>query len=97
MRQSQQAEVAVEVPQPHRSRARANPLDDGQPVQLPQLLVLVGSHPGAKAFLYLSRTVQDEDNTVAGAGQRPGAVQDPLQHRLEVEALVDEQVGLDQP
>ena len=45
----------------------------------------------------MPRTVQEGDDAVACPGKRPGAVQDSLEHRLEIEALVDAQAGLGKP
>ena len=53
-----------------------------------------GVSPEVEEVLYPPRIVQEGDDPVAGAGQRPGAVQDPLEHRPEVQALVDAQAGL---
>ena len=38
-----------------------------------------------------------QHHPVAGARQRPGAVHHTPQHRVEIEAVVDPQAGLDQP
>ena len=78
--------------------------DDGEMLEerrsfgyLPQQLVLAGSRAGDQEFLYASRFIEGGDESVASVRQRPGAVQDALQHRVEVDALVDAQAGLAQP
>ena len=94
-RQAQLPDVAVEVPQPQRFADAAELLEEEHPVgKFGELPGLLGSQPGIEEFLYPPPIVQEGDDPVAGAGQRPGAVQDPLEHRLEVQALVDAQAGL---
>ena len=95
---AQRPGVAVEVPQSQRFGNPAEALEELQPFgQLHKSLALFRSQPGGDEVLYPPRLVQQGDDAVAGAGQRAGAVQDPLQHRVEVEALVDAQAGLAQP
>ena len=61
--------------------------------KLGELPGLLGSQPGIEEVLNPPPVVQEGDDAVAGAGQRPGAVQDPLEHRPEVQALVDAQAA----
>ena len=56
--------------------------------------VLFRSQPGGYKVLYLPRLIQEGDDAIARPGQGAGAVQHPLEHRIEVEALVDAQAGL---
>ena len=85
----------MEVPQPQRFADSAELLEEQHPVgKLGELPGLIGSQPGIEEVLYPPPVVQEGDDPVAGAGQRPGAVQDPLEHGVEVQALVDAQAGL---
>ena len=65
--------------------------------QLPEQPGLLGGHPGGEEVRYPSRIVQEGDDAIAGFGERPGGVQNALQHRVEVEAFVDAQAGRAQP
>ena len=47
--------------------------------------------------LHLARPVHEGDDAIPRSRQRTGAVQDPLEHGLEVEALVDALAGLGEP
>ena len=97
-RQAQLPGVAVEVPQPQRLADAAELLEEEHPVgKFGELPAFLGSQPGVEEILYPPRIVQEGDDPVAGAGQRPGAVQDPLEHRPEVQALADAQAGLAEP
>ena len=88
----------MEVPQPQRLADAAELLEEEHPVgEFGELPGLLGSQPGVEEVLYPPPVVQEGDDPVAGAGQRPGAVQDPLQHRPEVQALADVQAGLAEP
>ena len=92
---AQLPDVAVEVPQPQRFTDAAELLEEQHPVgEFGELPALLGSQPGIEEVLYPPGIVEEGDDPVAGAGQRSGAVQDSLQHRLEVQALVDAQAGL---
>ena len=64
---------------------------------LPQPLGLLGGQAGDHEILHLSGVPHGGDEGVAGVRQRTGAIQDSLQHRVELEALVDPQAGLAQP
>ena len=95
---AQRPGVAVEVPQSQRFGNPAEVLEELQPFgQLHKSLALFRSQPGGDEVLYPPRLIQQGDDAVAGPGQRAGAVQDPLEHRVEVEALVDAQAGLAEP
>ena len=95
---AQGPDVAQQVGQPQRFRNGAKVLEEQRPAgQVPQLLRLPGGHPGGEEVPNPSRIVEEGDHPVAGAGQRPGGVQDPLQHRVQVQALVDAEAGLAQP
>ena len=93
--QAQLPGVAVEVPPPQRFADSAELFEEEHPVgKFGELPGLIGSQPGIEEVLYPPRVVQEGDDPVARPGQRPGAVQDPLEHRPEVQALVDAQAGL---
>ena len=62
-----------------------------EPLELPI------AQPRAEEALQLPRLPDCRDHAVAGPRQQPGRVQHPLQHRLEVETLVDTQTRLAQP
>ena len=87
--------MAVEVPQTQRLLDVAEVLEEHHPFgQVREPPVLFRGQPGGYKVLYLPRLIQQGDDAVAGAGQGAGAVQHPLEHRVEVEALVDAQAGL---
>ena len=87
--------MAVEVPQTQRLLDVAEVLEEHHPFgQVREPPVLFRGQPGGYKVLYLPRLIQQGDDAVAGAGQGAGAVQHPLKHRVEVEALVDAQAGL---
>ena len=95
---AQRPGVAVEVPQSQRFGNPAEVLEELQPFgQLHKSLALFRSQPGGDEVLYPPRIVQQGDDAVARPGQGAGAVQHPLEHRVEVEALVDAQAGLAEP
>ena len=95
LRKAQGADVAVEVPQTQRLRNPAEVLEEHHPFgQVREPPVLLRSQPGGYKVLYLPRLIQQGDDAVARPGQGAGAVQHPLEHRVEVEALVDAQTGL---
>ena len=54
----------------------------------------MGAQPGRQEVLDPSPVVQEGHHPVAGAGQGAGRVQRPLEHLVEVQALVDAQAGL---
>ena len=92
--QAQLSDVAVEVRQPQRFADAAEPLEEEHPVgKLGELAALLGGQPGVEEVLDAARVVQEGDDAVAGAGQGAGAVQDPLEHVVEVQALADAQAG----
>ena len=88
-------DVTGEVPHPQRAGKSAEVLEElltrGQ---FPQLPGFIGGQAGDEEFLRLARPVQGGDQGIPGAGQCAGAVQDALQHRVQVKALVDAQAGL---
>ena len=89
--------MAVEVPQTQRLLDVAEVLEEHHPFgQVREPPVLFRSQPGGYEVLYLPRLIQQGDDAVARPGQGAGAVQHPLEHRVEVEALVDAQAGLAQ-
>ena len=95
---AQRPGVAVEVPQSQRFGNPAEVLEEHQPFgQLHESLALLWSQPGGDEVLYPPRFIQEGDDAVARPGQRAGGVQHPLEHRVEVEALVDAQAGLAEP
>ena len=64
---------------------------------LPQPLRVVGAHARNEVVFHLARFVQGGDEGVSGARHGAGAVQDALQRRLDVEALIDAQAGAAEP
>ena len=60
----------------------------------PQLLRPLGGQPGGQEVLHPAPVVQQGHHPVAGGGQGAGRVQDALEHRVEVQALVDAPAGL---
>ena len=92
-------DVPEQVRDPQRLLKAVEVLEDLPPLrrQSPDSLGLFGGQPGGEEVLYPSGLVKERDHPVAGLRQRPGGVQHALQHRVEVEALVDAQAGLAQP
>ena len=85
----------MEVPQTQRLLDVAEVLEEHHPFgQVREPPVLFRGQPGGYKVLYLPRILQEGDDAVARPGQGAGAVQDPMEHRVEVEALVDAQAGL---
>ena len=92
---AQGSDVAVEVPESQRLGNPAEVLEEHHPFgQLREQPVLFRGQPGGHEVLYPPRIVQEGDDAVARSGQRAGTVQHPLEHRIEIEALVDAQAGL---
>ena len=88
--QAQLPDVTVEVPQPQRLLDVAEVLEEHHPFgQVREPPVLFRSQPGGYKVLYLPRLIQQGDDAVARPGQGAGGVQHSLEHRVEVEALVD--------
>ena len=54
---------------------------------------LFGGDAGADEVLYASGLVEGYQRPIASVRQRTSAVDDPLEHRVEVEALVDAEAG----
>ena len=95
---AQRPDVAEQVPEPQRFPGAAQVLEQPHPAgQLPEQPGLLFGHPRGEEVRYPSRIVQEGDHPVAGFGERPGGVQNALQHRVEVEAFVDAQAGRAQP
>ena len=96
--QAQLPDVAVEVPQPQRFTDAAQVLEEQHPVgKFGEPPALLGSQTGIEEVLYPPRLAEEGDDAVARPGQRAGGVQHPLEHRVEVQALVDAQAGLAEP
>ena len=92
---AQRPDVAVEVSQSQRLGNPAEVLEEHHPFgQVREPPVLFRGQPGGYKVLYLPRLIQEADDALARPGQGAGAVQHPLEHRIEVEALVDAQAGL---
>ena len=64
---------------------------------LGKLAVLLGSQAGGEELAGLPAGIDGRDRTVAGAGQRAGALDDLLQNGVQVEACADAQDGRAQP
>ena len=91
-------DVAQQVGQSQGSLAPAEVLEEPHPVlQRPHRLGFLCGQPGGQEVLYIPGVVQQDEGPVAGAGEGPGAVQDPLQHGVQFQALVDAQADLAQP
>ena len=85
----------MEVRQPQRFADAAEPLEEEHTVgKLGELAALLGGQSGVEEVLDAPGVVQEGDDAVAGAGQGAGAVQDALEHVVEVQALADAQAGL---
>ena len=75
-------EVAEVVEELHSSR------------RIPQAFSFFGASPGGDKVLGLSGVVEGDDDAIACAGQRPGAVGHALEDIVEVEVCVDALDGL---
>ena len=64
--------------------------------QVPQGLRFLGIQAGGEKVIDLARIVEEGECAEAGAGEGAGGVEHALQDVVEVEALVDAQVGLAQ-
>ena len=87
--------VAVEIVDPERLGGAADGVEELPPLgKLPEPLGLLGGHPGGEEVLHFARIVRQGHDPVAGSRQRARRVENLLQHRVEVEALVDAPAGL---
>ena len=87
--------MAGQVGHPQSTRHRVQVFQEPGPVrQVPVLMRLLCAHAGEEEVLEAAGIVGQGDGAVAGAGERPGRVHDPLEHRVEVQALVDAETGL---
>ena len=93
--QAQGPHVALEVIHSQRLGGLAQVFEQPHALRkVPYPLGLFGSEARRQKVLYLRRIVKEHNDAVQRARQRAGAVQDALQHRVEVEAFVDPKVGL---
>ena len=87
--------VAGKVRHPPRARDGVDILEYLRPSRhLPQPLRLGCGKAGGQEVLHSPCRVQGGHHAVLSAGQRPGAVQDPLQNRVQLQAVADEEAGL---
>ena len=91
-REAERAHVGGHVGQPQRSRQVAEILEQPRPVgPFQQLAVLLRGEARSDEVLGDAGIVDGGDGTVAGAGERAGALDNLVQHGLKVEARVDAQ------
>ena len=92
--EAERAHIGGHVRQPERAREVAEELEQPRPVgPLLHPPVLLVGEPGGDEVPGLARLVDGGDGAVARAGERAGALDDLLQHRVEVEARADAQAG----
>ena len=90
-------QVAVDVRDPQRLLQPAEVLEEAQSLRhVPEPLVLLLGDTGDDERGAPEDFARDGDRPVARGRQRPGAVHHLLQHRVEVQALVDAEAGLAQ-
>ena len=65
--------------------------------QVPEHRAFLGGDAGGEEGFYAPGVVEGHQRAIAGLSQRTGAVYDPLQDGVEVEALADAEAGLAQP
>ena len=91
-------EIGGHIRDPQRFFEPTEVLEEPQtPGKLGEQPVLLGSHARGDESLKPTRPVDDADTAEACAGQFTSAVDDDLQHAVELQALVDAQAGLAQP
>ena len=89
--------MAGEIGQPQRFGKHAQVLEELQsPGQVDEALALLCGQAGGDEFRRLPGVVEDSDSADARAGQRTGAVDNPLQDGIEVEVGGDLDAGLAQ-
>ena len=92
--EAERAHIGGHVRQPERAREVAEELEQPRPVgPLLHPPVLLVGEPGGDEVPGLARLVDGGDGAVARAGERAGALDDLLEHRVEVEAGADAQAG----
>ena len=96
--ETERANVGGQVAQPQRRLQLAQVLEEPRSVGPGrELAVLVRREPGGDEVLDLPGLADGRDQSVAGADQRAGAVDDLLQDGVEVEAGADAHAGRAQP
>ena len=96
--EAERSEIAAEVEDPQRGLKLREVPEQLRPARHGfRPLALRERQPLREEALHLPRGVHDGDRAGAGASQRPGAGQHPVQHRVQVEAGVDAQAGCAQP
>ena len=87
--------VAGQVGGAHRHRQAAEVLQERRSVShRPHALRLLRRHAGSEERVHRPRVIEEGDDAVAGAAERARAVQHLLEDGVELEALVDAEVGL---
>ena len=92
--EAERAHIGGHVRQPERAREVAEELEQPRPVgPLLHPPVLLVGEPGGDEVPGQPRLVDGGDGAVARVGERAGALDDLLEHRVEVEAGADAQAG----
>ena len=98
LRKADRPGVAGDIRQSQRSLDLVQVLEEPQALgQVPERLAFFGGDAGGDEGLYAPGVVKGHQRAIAGPGQRTGAVYDPLQNGVEVEAPADAKAGLAQP
>ena len=95
--QADRLDVIGEIGQPQRFGKHAQVLEELQsPGQVDEALALLCGKAGGDEFWRLPGVVEDSDSADLRAGQRAGAIHNPLQDGIEVEICSDLDAGLAQ-
>ena len=96
--EAERTDIVAQARQPQGGLEVAKVLEQPRPVRPVGHLLLFGlREAGGDELLHVPGAVVGRDDAVAGVGQRAGAVDDLLQHRVEVEARADAQDSVAQP
>ena len=97
LRQAPRPEVAEQVGEPEGGGKVSEILVEPHPLgHAKDPPFFFGRNPRREKFPGTTRIVEEGHHPVASSRQRPGRVQDPLHHRVEIQAVVDAQAGLAQ-
>ena len=98
LRKADRSGVAGDIRQSQRPLDLVQVLEEPQSLgQVPKPRALFGGDAGGDEGLYAPGVVEGHQRAIAGPGQRTGAVYDPLQNGVEVEAPADAKAGLAEP